>query len=267
VILTLQEKRSIAKNVIRAHYGGLLTESKSDRFVHEDIKFNLKFYNALKESFSPQLRNSTVITENLLTILGNIKDLLTGVKVIDDIVKWISDKFIPFLISKIDKFIPKSISDITQKLAVYVKKFISWIESNLTYKGLSKVFAMIKYKTLRPSEEQKKCTELAAKSAYRYILMTLVAAFIIKVIGYGGEQLVDAFSSDQIILGSMDQLMTSIGLGKLFTSLFGTYGAATKAQKAAKLKKDIEAKRSEIQTNSIIKFKADWAYCDSKEQQ
>lgn len=263
MILTLQEKRSIAKNVIRAHYGGLLTESKSDRFVHEDIKFNLKFYNALKESFSPQLRNSTVITEDLLTILGNIKDLLTGVKVIDDIVKWISDKFIPLLISKVDKFIPKSVADIAQNLSGYVKQFISWIESNLTYKGLSKVFAMIKYKTLNPSEEQKKCTELAAKSAYRYILITLVAAFIIKVVGYGADTFIDAFTSDQILIGSMDQLMASVGLGKLFTTLFGTYGAATKAQKASKLKKDIESKRSQVQADSMIKFKADWKYCDS----
>jgi hypothetical protein len=267
VVLTLQEKRSIAKYVIRSHYEGLLTESKSDRFVREDIKFNFKFYNALKESFSPQLRNDVVITEDLLTLLGNIKDLLTGVKFLDDIVKWISDKFIPLLVSKIDKFIPKSVSDITQKLASYVKQFISWIESNLTYKGLSKIFAMIKYKTFSPNAEQLKCTELAAKSAYRYILMTLVAAFIIKIVGYGGEQLIDAFTSDQVILGSMDQLMASIGLGKVFATLFGTYGAATKAQKAVKLKKDIEMKRSQVQTDSMIKFKSDWAYCDSKEQQ
>ncbi len=264
MILSLQEKRIIAKNVIYSYHGGLIAESKTDRLVREDIKFNLKFYNALKESFSPQLRNNTVITEDLLGLLGNIKDLLTGVKFIDDIAKWLSDKFIPLLISKIDKFIPKSVSSITQNLASSIKQFISWIESNLNYKGLSKLFAMIKYKTFKPNAEQLKCMELSAKSAYRYILIALVSAFIIKVIGYGSEQMIDAFTSDQISMANMDQLMASIGLGKLFTSLFGTYGAATKAQKAVKLKKDIEQKRSEIQNDSIVKFKADWTYCDSK---
>lgn len=264
MILTLQEKRSIARTVIQSHYGALLTESKTDRIVHEDIKFNLKFYNAIKETFSPQFRNDAIITEDLLTILGNVKDLLTGVKFIDDIVKWISDKFIPMIISKIDKFIPKNVSDISAKMGSYIKQFISWIEQNLNYKGLSKLFSMIKYKTFKPDPEQIKCMELAAKSAYRYILIVLVTAFVVKVLGYGSEAVIDAFTSDQIMLGSMDQLMASIGVGKLFTSLFGTYGAATKAQKAVKLKKDIETKRSEIQSDSMIKFKADWNYCNAK---
>lgn len=267
MILTLEEKRSIARTVIQSHYGGLLTESKTDRLVHEHIKFNLKFYNAIKETFAPQLRRHTVITEDLLTILGNVKDLLTGVKFIDDIVKWISDKFIPLLTSKIEKFIPKNVSDIATNMGSYIKQFISWIEQNLSYKGLSKLFSMIKYKTFQPNPEQIKCMELAAKSAYRYILIALVTAFVVKVLGYGSEAVIDAFTSDQVMLGSMDQLMASIGLGKLFTSLFGTYGAATKAQKAVKLKKDIETKRTEIQTDSIVKFKADWNYCDSKEIQ
>lgn len=267
MILTLEEKRAIARTVISSHYGGLIMESRTDKLVHEDIKFNFKFYNALKETFSPQLRNHSIITEDLLTILGNVKDLLTGVKFLDDIVKWISDKFIPLLISKVDKFIPKNVQDIARKLSGFVKQFISWIEQNLSYKGLSKLFAMIKYKTFSPNDEQKKCMELAAKSAYRYILITLVAAFVIKVLGYGAETFIDAFSSDEILMGSIDQLMTSIGLGKLFSSLFGTYGAATKAQKAVKLKKDIEMKRSEVQSDSMVKFKADWAYCDKKVQQ
>ncbi len=267
MILTLEEKRAIARTVISSHYGGLIMESRTDRLVHEDIKFNFKFYNALKETFSPQLRNHTIITEDLLTILGNVKDLLTGVKFIDDIIKWISDKFIPLLISKVDKFIPKNIKDITNKLSVFVKNFISWIEQNLGYKGLSKLFAMIKYKTFAPNSEQIKCMELAAKSAYRYVLITLVAAFVIKVLGYGAEAFIEAFTSDQVLMGSIDQLMASIGLGKLFTALFGTYGAATKAQKAVKLKKDIETKRTQVQSDSMVKFKADWSYCDKKVEQ
>ena len=264
MILTLEEKRIIASSVIRSHYGGLLTESKTDRLVHEDIKFNFKFYNALKETFSPQLRRETVITEDLLTILGNVKDLLTGVKFIDDIIKWISDKFIPLLVSKIDKFIPKNVQSIAKDLGNYMKQFISWLEQNLSYKGLSKLFAMIKYKTFTPNDEQKKCMGLAGKSAYRYILIALVSAFVIKAIGYGAETFIDVFSSDEMLMGSVDALMASIGLGKMFTALFGTYGAATKAQKAVKLKKDIETKRTQVQSDSMVKFKADWSYCDKK---
>ena len=66
------------------------------------------------------------------------------------------------------------------------------------------------------------------------------------------------------MLGGMDQLMTSIGLGKLFTSIFGTYGAATKAQKAADLKGKIEAKRNEVQDAAMRTFKDDWNYCTLK---
>lgn len=265
MILTLEEKRTIARAVITSRYGGLITEARTDKFVRDDIKFNLKFYNALKESFTPQLRRHSVITEDLLTILGNVKDLLTGVKFIDDIVKWISDKFIPLMISKIGKFIPKNVTDIASKMGSYAKQFISWLEENLSYKGLSKIFAMIKYRTIKPNPEQLNCMMLAAKSAYRYILMALVTAFVIKVLGYGGEAVIDAFTSDQVLMGGMDQLMASIGLGKMFTSLFGTYGAVSKGQKARKLKSDIEQKRSQVQSDSVIKFKSDWNYCDSKD--
>ena len=70
MILTLEEKRAIARTVISSHYGGLIMESRTDRLVHEDIKFNFKFYNALKETFSPQLHRARSVSPSSRPFFG-----------------------------------------------------------------------------------------------------------------------------------------------------------------------------------------------------
>jgi len=264
MVLTLQEKRNIAKYVIYSRNNMFLNEAVNNNYIREEIKLNFAFYNALKETF---FRNEKyVLTEDILSLLSGAKDLLTGTDLSKKLIDWFTGTLVPIIQSKIGKFIPKSVQDVTSNLAKYVSDFITWLKDTLSYNGLAILFAKIKYnKWLQsPSAEEIKCMELAAKTAYRYILMTLVAAFVIKVLGYGSDIVIDAFNSDDVMLGSMDQLMTSIGLGKLFTSIFGTYGAATKAQKAADLKGKIEAKRNEVQDAAMRTFKDDWNYCDLK---
>ena len=153
------------------------------------MKLNLEFYNALKEGFVED--NKTNLDEaagmfgTVLSVLGNIKDFLTGTKVIKDIVGWVQgliQKLSEKLGPKIDQFIPQKIQDFAKDGVSAVEKFIKWIYNTLSYKGLAKLFAMIRYKTIRPTDEQKQCMELAAKKVYKWILITLVIAFAIKLL-------------------------------------------------------------------------------------
>ena len=264
MILTLEEKRNIAKHVIYSQNSMLINEAVDNNYIREEIKLNFAFYNAIKETFFKN--QNIVIIEDILSLLSGAKDLLTGTDLSKKLIDWFTRTLVPLIQSKIGKFIPKSVQDVSSNLASYVSNFINWLKETLSYNGLAVLFAKIKYnKWLQsPSADEIKCMELAAKTAYRYILMTLVAAFVIKVLGYGGDLVIDAFTSDEVVIGSLDKLMTSVGLGKLFTSIFGTYGAATKAQKAADLKSKIETKRNEVQNAELRTFKDDWNYCDLK---
>ena len=262
MILTFNEKRAIAKMVIESN-NVLITEAKYDWDIREEIVTNLKFYNAVKEAFLADRKHVDILTEDILSALGGIKDLLTGVDIVKQFTEWFTKKLIPKLLSKIEKFIP-GVNELASKLGDKINQFIKWLKETLSYDGISKLFAMIKYRTLTPSNEQKKCMLLAAKSAYRYILIALVTAFLIKISGYGIEA-VDSMITQASLFKSFDQLLTTAGIGKFVATLFGAYGSYTKADKARKLKSDIEQKRGELETQSLSSFSKDWGYCDNKE--
>jgi hypothetical protein len=264
MILTLTEKRNIVNHVLNSKRNVTLLEAKNSYLLREELKFNLAFYNSVKEAFFKNTR--VAINEDLLGILGSlglVKDLLTGIDVVDKAIEWITKTMLPALLKTVGKFIPKSVSDLGAKTTTLFSDFVKWIQKNLSYTGVAKVFAMIKYKTTSPSSDQINCMMVAAKSAYRYILMGLVSAFVVKMSLLGGDALVDAFSQD-VLIGGMDNLMASIGIGKLFTTLFGSYSAMTKAEKAKHLKSDVEKKRQEIEIDMKNSFKKDWNYCDLK---
>ncbi len=267
MILTLTEKRNIVKHVLNSKRNVTLLEAKNSQLLKEELKFNLAFYNCVKEAFFKNTR--FVINEDLLGVLGGlgaVKDLLTGVDVVAKVIDWVTGKLIPTLIKSIEKFIPKSIADLGDKAVQLFSDFVKWIQKNISYTGVSKVFAMIKYKTLNPTSDQVNCMLVAAKTAYRYILMALVSAFVVKMSLLGGDAVVDALNQN-VLMGGMDNLMTSIGLGKLFSTLFGSYSAMTKAEKAKKLKIDVEEKRKSIEIDTKNSFAKDWNYCDLKGKQ
>lgn len=259
--LTLTEKKYITRMVIHSS-NGLLSEVKYDSLMKDEIRFNLYFYNVVKEAFFGKNENQTLLTEDILSALGGIKDLLTGVDVVKKFTDWLKDKLVPKLVAQIERVVP-GVNELATKLADYIKRAVDWIKKTLSYDGISKLFAMAKYRTLAPSTEQKKCMLLAAKSAYRYILIMLVTAFLIKITGYSVDA-VDTIINQASTFGDFDMLLAGAGLPKFVSLLFGGYGSYTKADKARKLKSDIEKKREEFSQPALINFKKDWGYCDNK---
>lgn len=286
--LTREEQKSVVRMVMESHQGITLTEAKTNTDIREEMKLNLEFYNSLKEGFikdgKATLDEAAGMFGAVLSVLGNIKDFLTGTKVIKDIVGWVQgliQKLSEKLGPKIDQFIPQKIQDLAKDGVSAVEKFIKWIYNTLSYKGLAKLFAMIRYKTIRPTDEQKQCMELAAKKVYKWILITLVTAFIIKIaivaapmIAAGaasttatgaataatstGAVQMAGFSTAMKPIGA---LLAKIGHGSLFKGIFSAASAGIKAKDAKKISSDIKAKEQEAKDKEIDGFKGAWNYC------
>lgn len=260
--LTIQEKRNIARYVIYSRNGMFLHEAISDNSVKSEIKLNLYFYNALKENFFKT--EKYCINEDLLSALGGIKDLLTSTDVGQKMTGWIKNKLVPYFEKLLSGFVPNTIKNSAEYIGKLFADFIKWVHKTLSPQGLATLFARIKYKkfTSSPSTQEIECMMLAAKQIYTYILVVLVSAFIIKILGVSIDT-VDIMTQKSLS-GSLELLMTSLGLSKIFGAAFGTYGTITKAQKAKHLVDDIKKKKEEIGTETFNKWGDYWNYCDVK---
>lgn len=286
--LTREEQKSVVRMVMESHQGITLTEAKSNTDIREEMKLNLEFYNALKEGFiedgKTSLDEAAGMLGAFLGVMGNIKDFLTGTKVIKDITAWIrgiveklSEKFGP----QVDKFVPQKIQDLAKDGVDMVKKFAEYLYNTFSYKGIAKAFAMIRYKTLRPTDEQKKCMELAGKIVYKWIIISLVAFFVIKFIitawpiisvalakgsaatattqtaAIGGGKLGGLLTA----LAPIKAILVKLGHGSLFKGIFSTTSAAIKAKDSKKVSSDIKAKAQAVKDKEIDGFKDAWNYC------
>ena len=278
--LTREEQKSVLRVVVESHQGVTLTEAKSNTDIREEMKLNLEFYNSLKEGFikdsKSTLDEAAGMFGAVLGVLGNIKDFLTGTKIIKDITSWIQgliQKLSEKLGPQIDKFVPQKIQDFAKDGVSAVEKFIKWIYNTLSYKGLAKLFAMIRYKTIKPTDEQKQCMELAAKKVYKWILITLVTAFVIKLAVIAIPMMSTAtaatgatasttqlagFSSSLKPIGA---LLAKVGHGSLFKGLFSAASAGIKAKDAKKISSDIKEKEKETKDKEIDGFDSAWNYC------
>ena len=285
ITLTREEQKSVVKMVMESHQGVTLSEAKTNEDIREEMKLNLEFYNALKEGFTREgkttLDEATGMFGTVLSVLGNIKDFLTGTKVIKDIVSWVQgliQKLSEKLGPKIDQFIPQKIQDLAKDGVSAVEKFVKWIYNTLSYKGLAKLFAMIRYKTIKPTDEQKQCMELAAKKVYKWILITLVVAFIIKFAMVAIPMALKAAASGTAAtattastvpiqasfassLKPIGAVLGKLGHGSLFKGALSTASAAIKTKDASKISADIKAKEKEAKDKEIDGFKGAWNYC------
>lgn len=286
--LTREEQKSVVRMVMESHQGITLTEAKTNTDIREEMKLNLKFYNSLKEGFiedgKATLDEASGMFNVFLGALGSVKDFLTGTKIIKDIVSWVQgliQKISEKLGPKIDKFIPQKIQDLAKDGVSAVEKFIKWIYNTLSYKGIAKIFAAIRYNTYKPTDEQKQCMELAAKKVYKWILITLVIAFVIKFIITAwpiisvaiakGSAATAATQTAAIGGGKLSGLLTALtpikailvklGHGSLFKGIFSTTSAAIKAKDSKNVSNDIKAKASEVKDKEIDGFKDAWNYC------
>jgi len=289
--LTREEQKSVLRMVMESHQGITLSEAKTNGDIREEMKLNLEFYNSLKEDFLNEEKTNLEEAEGLvmtvLGALGSIKDYLTGLKVIKDITAWIQgllQKLFEKLSPQIDKFIPQKVQDLAKDGASAVTKFIKWLYNTLSYKGLAKLFARIRYRKWRtkPTDEQIKCMELAAKKVYKWVVIALIAFFVIKLIiiawpvitamvakgaavGTGVQQAAVGGKSLAVILSAMlvpiKTILTKLGHGYLYKGIYSSISTAIKVKDASKISADIKAKEKEAKDKEIDGFKGAWNYC------
>jgi hypothetical protein len=281
--LTREEQKSVLRMVMESHQGVTLSEAKTNEDIREEMKLNLEFYNALKEGFTEEgkstLDEAAGMFSAVLGVLGNIKDFLTGTKIIKDITAWVQgllQKLFEKLSPQIDKFIPQKVQNVAKAIAEAPVKFVKWVYTTLSYKGLAKLFAMIRYKTFKPTDEQKQCMELAAKKVYKWILITLVAAFVIKLAVLAAPMIATATTSTAATgaaagttqlagfsasLKPIGALLAKVGHGSLSKGIFSAASAAIKSKDANKISADIKAKEKEAKDKEIDGFGGAWNYC------
>jgi len=281
--LTREEQKSVLRMVMESHQGVTLTEARSNNDIREEMKLNLEFYDSLKEDFlneeKTNLEEASGMLMTFLGALGSIKDYLTGLKVIKDITAWVQgviQKLSEKLGPKIDQFIPQKIQDFAKDGVTAVEKFVKWVYNTLSYKGLAKAFAVIRYRTRKPTDEQKQCMELAAKKVYKWILITLVAAFVIKLAVLAAPMIATAATSTaatgaaagttqlagfSTALKPIGVLLAKVGHGSLSKGIFSAASAAIKSKDAKKISADIKAKEKEAKDKEIDGFDSAWNYC------
>ena len=286
ITLTKEEQKSVVKMVMESHQGITLSEAKTNEGIREEMKLNLEFYNEVKKGFlneeKTNLEEAAGLVGTILGMLGNIKDFLTGTKVVKDftnfvngIIEKLQAKFEPL----VDKYIPEkakilalAAADQQKQKLESLQQLANWLYKTFSYKGLAKVFAMIRYKTLRPSDEQKQCMELAAKKVYRVILIILILAFLIKfgiaAVGALGAKGVAAATTSSTAQASLATSLTpakavlaKVGHGSLFKGALSTISAGIKAKDAKNIKADIKAKEQEARKKEMEGFKGAWNYC------
>ena len=284
--LTREEQKSVLRMVMESHQGVTLSEAKTNENIREEMMLNLEFYSALKEGFVDEkkqpLDEAAGIVGAFLGVLGNIKDFLTGTKIVKDITEWIKGilaKLAEKLTPIVDKFVPQKVQDLAKDGATAVANFIKGVYNTFSYKGLAKMFAIIRYRTIRPSDEQKQCMELAAKKVYKWILITLVVAFIIKFAMVAIPMALKAAAASGTAatgtaattvplqasfassLKPIGAVLGKLGHGSLFKGIFSTASAAIKSKDASEISADIKAKEKEAKDKELKGFKDSWNYC------
>ena len=274
--LTREEQLQVVSMVLEtSNY--TISEAKSNQSVREEIKLNLEFYTEVKKGF---INEAGGVLGTVMSVLGNIKDFLTGAKVVKDTISFIRgiiDKIGEKLKPLVDKYIPANLQNAVKATGQAIvfeidmfKDLAQWLYKTLSPAGLAKLFAMIRYKTLRPSEEQKKCMLAAATAVYRALLVVLVVAFLIKlgmalfavaaVKGATGAAVAGGIQKAGFV--SLKPLFAKLGGGSAFKGVFSAFSAGVKAKDAKKLQAQLNTvKKDETEGGVFSKINAFWNEC------
>lgn len=285
MILTLHEQKLITKRILQSE-NATLTEAEHNIDLQNEIKTNLRFYNEVKKGFcinesATRFINEVGLISSVLDVLGGIKDFLTGTKIVKDVVAYL-EKIIKPIIEKLKKvalkYVPEPIRNVAGGLATGfvdsakgLASFVKAIYETLSYKGLAKLFAMIRYRTFRPTDEQKECMLAVAKQVYKYILTFLVVAFIIKMIMIFWPAIVSALAAAKTAAtveasiatfsNSIGVTLAAVGIKALLVKIFSVISAALKTKDIKKLNKEIKAHTMEELNAIKASFKDLWNEC------
>lgn len=277
--LTREEKIQVTSMVLEtSNY--TIAEARTNQTIKEEIKLNLEFYTEVKKGF---LNEAGGVFGTILSVLGNVKDFLTGAKVIKDItafIKSLIDKLGEKLKPVVDKYIPSNLQKIVVKTGETIqfevefwKDFSKYLYKTLSPAGLAKLFAMIRYKTIRPTDEQKKCMLPAATAVYRAVLIVLIVAFLVKLgmalfavataKGIAGPAL--AGGVQKASFASFKPLFAKLGGGSAFKGIFSTFSAGIKAKDSKKLKAQLGSiSKQEVEGGVFSKMSTFWNECPVK---
>ena len=269
-ILTLEEKKKIVRKVMESHQNIPLTEVKNNNTIETELRANLAFYNEVKKGFLTEGKQSLNEVEGIvgviLSSIGNIKDFITGAGFGKNILEWIKK-----ILAKVAEYVKTFMNSIvagSYETAEYVvkavKNGVKWIYKTLTWPGLAKLFAMIRYKTLKPTEEQKNCMELAAKKAYRWILIVFIGAFLIKIIIGLTPAIIQGLTTTGGLTMAFSPLITALqgaGLKTIAAKLYSAISAALKAKDYSKLGDEVQAIEKEAKEGELDDFSEAWNKC------
>ena len=278
-VLTKNDRKAIASMVIEESYQGItLTEAKTNESLKEDIAENIKFYNAVKQMMLEEAKKQQRplhegALKDVLSLLGGIKDAWTATAVGKDVTKWIRSRMSKFASATekvASKVLPtvaidasKSAKEVASMLVDKFEKALAWLVKTFSYQGIAKLFAMIRYKKLKPSEEQIKCMVPAAKKTVSAIYVILVLAFIAKI---------GVWAWPLILKGGLPAISAAIttavtkagiwGGAKLIAGkAFSTYSAAKKGADAAKYAKQAKEMTSGAVDSALEDFGSAWDTC------
>lgn len=256
--LTREEQLMVASMVVESHNVSI-SEAKTNQQLKEDLKLNLEFYNGIKEE-------GAVINEGFLSIMGNIKDLWTAAtkadglfKVVYDRVTKIAQKYAP----SISKYIPSEIKE----FGAAMKDIANWLYKTLGYKGFAKGFAMVKYRTLKPSQEQINCLVPFAKIVISILYLVLVALFLIKLIPIiaGAGAAAGAGTTVQAGFGPLTAVFKGLGSGNQAMGMFSAFSAYLKSKDARayaeQASEKINGEKDKAVKQLASNFKKSWNTC------
>ena len=281
MVLTKEEQKSVLRMVMESHQGITISEAKSNQDIREEIKSNLKFYNKVKEGFLNETKSNILEVEGVLAsitaVLGNIKDFLTASKIGKNVAEWVKNfvnKFAEKFKNIVISYVPggETILKGAKYITDAVSKFFKWLYATISEEGLAKFFAMIRYQTFSPTEEQKECMLLAAQKTYKWILITLVAAFIIKIIiaSYPLMSVTVGALKAGLPLGAalvpFKSVLASLGFKSLLKISSSTISTALKADQAKKLEKEIESEDATAKAGELDNFNEAWNMCPLPER-
>lgn len=190
--LTLEEKKTIARFILKENKVTTLHEAKSNNNLLKELKLNIQFYSGLKEHlYKKKPLQEVGITgigwiDGVIDIFGSVKNLLTSTT----IGKWIVNK----LKSVAERLFPKlsqNPNDVTDKIANFFKKVTKWLgPSSIAYiiaawKQKGKIWAAFKQgkkEGLKPSEEAISAAMPTAEKVYKVILGILIAVAVAKLV-------------------------------------------------------------------------------------
>ena len=280
-VLTKNDRKAIASMVIEESYQGItLTEAKTNESLKEDIAENIVFYNDVKlilleEAKKQQRSLHEGVLKDILSFLGGIKDALTATKVGQDLTAWIRSRMSKFAgaiekkansLFKSDQINPGTdVKQAASKAADLFQSGLSWFVKTFSYKGIAKLFAMIRYRKRGKNltKEQIDCMKPAAKKTVSAIYVILVIAFIAKFAVFAAP--IIAKGGLAALQATVIALVTKAGIwggAKLVAGkAFSTFSAMKKAQDAAKYAKEAKAGIGDGVGEALEGFDAAWNVC------